>query len=441
MRLDPPDTGATPWRPGAVANRPPLARWQAALAAATDTDPIDVVLVTDSLFETATGGPSAAQMLHRALNAAAGVVGADPLTGAGIPVPVHAQGSTSTTGTGSTVATGGQGSTLAGGGILTHQATATGFALVYRTEPGFGSLTIRDGAGGTILDTISCTGPDRSGNLWLSPTLTAGTHTLHLTSTGTTRPELVMPLQGTRVRVWPCGLAGSTSAQFQTYPERSLDFIATIGPALVIVATGTNDDGAPEAAAELVATVKAATTAEVVQWVPYPSTGFPQSELDAFLPYVRSGPADLIIDTTTVLDQAVTIDGTHPAGQTRAIMAAHIAAVLGGDPIGAALRLAGALTASRGTTSTALTDSGMIAAGDTGVLRTAAATISVGSPLSLLLGSPDGQVRAQRLGLTPLGAVPAGPNAVGDIAMVSGTVRVCTTAGTPGTWTVIGTQT
>jgi hypothetical protein len=39
------------------------------------------------------------------------------------------------------------------------------------------------------------------------------------------------------------------------------------------------------------------------------------------------------------------------------------------------------------------------------------------------------------------GSNPGGPNYVGDIACVNGSVRVCTYAGSPGTWTVVGSQT
>ena len=35
---------------------------------------------------------------------------------------------------------------------------------------------------------------------------------------------------------------------------------------------------------------------------------------------------------------------------------------------------------------------------------------------------------------------PAGPSEIGDLAVVNGILKICTTAGTPGTWTVVGAQ-
>jgi hypothetical protein len=241
---------ASPVYPGGVPYRADLAGWQAKFEAATAEAPIDVVLITDSLWETATSGPSAAQLLHRLLNAAAGVYQADPIGTSTLPLPVHAQGSgpsaTSTQGTTSTTATGGQGSTLTNGQVLTHVATATGFVVLYRTDPSYGSITIRDGAGGTVLATINCAAAATSGNLWTSGALSDASHTLHITSTGTTRVELIMPTRGTRVRVWPCGRAGATTDDYIDNPSQALDFIGKLDAAgtlgLVIVGTGTNDD-------------------------------------------------------------------------------------------------------------------------------------------------------------------------------------------------------
>lgn len=390
-----------PVHPGGVPYRADLAGWQAAFEVATAEAPIDVVLITDSLWETATSGPSAGQMLHRMLNAAAGVYLADPIGTSTLPLPVHAQAgpgptsATSTQGTASTTATGGQGSTLTDGQVLTHVATATGFLVVYRTDPSYGTLTIRDGAGGTVLATINCAAAAKSGNLWTSAALSDASHTLHVTSTGTTRVEMVMPTRETHVRVWPCGRAGATTDDYLGNPAQVLDFIDQLDTAgtlgLVVVCTGTNDDsGYATDIPALLAAIAAATTADVALWLPYMNGGLTQPELDTSRATARTAGVPLI-DASVVADQIGTIDGVHPNPQGRVVMASHVAAVLSGDPIGAAIRLAGAMAAGRGSTSTQVQEAGLaMGGGDTYLLRTAAAEVSVGTGLGLLLGAPDG---------------------------------------------------
>lgn len=395
-------TDRPPIHPGGVPYRADLAGWQAKFEAATAEAPVDVVLITDSLWETATFGPSAGQLLHRMLNAAAGVYLADPIGTSTLPLPVHAQAgagptsATSTQGTASTTATGGWGSTLTDGQVLTHVATATGFVVLYRTEPGWGTLTIRDGAGGTVLGTVSCDAAATSGNMWTSAALSDASHTLHITSTGTTRVEMVMPTRETHVRVWPCGRGGATTDDYIDVPAQALDFIGKLDTAgtlgLVLVATGTNDDG--EYATDipaLLAAIAAATTADVALWLPYMQAGFTHVEMDASRVAARAAGVPLI-DASVVADQIGTIDGVHPNPQGRVVMASHVSAVLSGDPIGAAIRLAGAMAAGRGSTYTRVEESGLNISGDTYMLRTAALEVSVGSGLGILLGSPDGVV-------------------------------------------------
>ena len=38
------------------------------------------------------------------------------------------------------------------------------------------------------------------------------------------------------------------------------------------------------------------------------------------------------------------------------------------------------------------------------------------------------------------GSTPNGPNEIGDMCVHSGVLKICTAAGTPGTWTAVGSQ-
>ena len=86
-------------------------------------------------------------------------------------------------------------------------------------------------------------------------------------------------------------------------------------------------------------------------WLPYMQAGLTQPELDTSRATARTAGVPLI-DASVVADQIGTIDGVHPVTQGRVVMASHVSAVLSGDPIGAAIRLAGAVAAGRGSTST-----------------------------------------------------------------------------------------
>lgn len=54
----------------------------------------------------------------------------------------------------------------------------------------------------------------------------------------------------------------------------------------------------------------------------------------------------------------------------------------------------------------------------------------------------SGALQANRLRLTNLSATPTtGSYSIGDIIVVGGKLYICTTSGSPGSWTIIGTQT
>lgn len=52
----------------------------------------------------------------------------------------------------------------------------------------------------------------------------------------------------------------------------------------------------------------------------------------------------------------------------------------------------------------------------------------------------NGGLEATVISLVNLAAVPAGPSEVGDICCVLTKLRICTVAGTPGTWVIVGSQ-
>ena len=227
-----------------------LENWYAALAAATSGSPIDVVCITDSLGDLGSNYiPPWVQQVERFINQQLGVP-----ESATLPWGVHAGSNNSPTvstpgGVNNTTALAGQGATLTNTQVLAHTARVTGWTIAYRTDPSYGTLTIRDGAGGTVLGTINCAATAKSGNVWSYTGLTLGTHTLHITSSGTTCPEYIHPDAGHKVRFWGVGQSGYRSKQFKDNAYLAQDLISTLETAgtlkLVIIATGANDEADP----------------------------------------------------------------------------------------------------------------------------------------------------------------------------------------------------
>ena len=53
----------------------------------------------------------------------------------------------------------------------------------------------------------------------------------------------------------------------------------------------------------------------------------------------------------------------------------------------------------------------------------------------------NGGAEMKVISLVNLAANPAGPSEVGDLCCVLTKLKICTVAGTPGTWVIVGTQT
>ncbi len=400
-------------RSGSTGLRPDgLDQWFTAYEGASTGSPVDIVLISDSIMDNGTiANPPAPGLLLRTLNQLVGVHNADPVDPVAVsplPIPVHAQNggaspaATSTQGTLSTTALARQGSSLSDGQVLTHVANVTGFAIAYRTDPAFGTLTIRDGPGGSVLGTVNCAATAKSGNVWVSGALSAGDHTLHITSTGNTRVEIIHPLRENKVRLWPCGQTGQTSADYTADAFRALDLIDTLDAAgtlgLVLIATGANDQDGPYSTSmpALVAEVRNRTDADVAVWFPYQSNAINSTEFsNARAAFLNLDAA--LIDGSLVADRVQTTDNTHPSALGRDVLAFHLSAVLSGDPVGAAIRAAIRPTVGRGASNLTLSDSGMTIAGDTSILRVGTGRVSFAtSALGAVLGAGEAQAEFRR---------------------------------------------
>lgn len=238
---------------------------------------------------------------------------------------------------------GGWAAELTNGQKATQTAVMDGISVVYTTSPGAGSIEVRDGVGGTLLTTINTDAAAKSSNIWTSNSLSLASHTIELTSIGTTILEGVYVHNGTRnkgVRVWSASHSGYTTSQMYSNPSFALDLIDNLNPDLVIIATGTNDGAANYATymAGMISAVQGVTSADIAIWLPYTSSvGFPAAEDAAARAYLST--VDLpIIDAgygIPNMGARFTPDGVHPAGDTgHTLIANHVFASIGGDPIG-----------------------------------------------------------------------------------------------------------
>ena len=330
---------------GSVGFRPKgLTNWFTALNAATESAPIDVVIIGDSLLAIGTNTvPSSGGYFEQYLNQQLGINSSSP-----VPIGVYGQSdysptATSTQGTTSTTALGGYGSTLTDTQVLYHTANCVGVSIAYRTDPSYGTLTVRDGAGGTILGTINCAATAKSGNVVTYTGLSAGSHTIHITSSGTTRVEYIHPNYNHKVRVWNLSHTGYTSSQYTSNSYLANDLIDTLQAAgtlkLVLIGTGANDDAGPYSTTmpALISAVQSHTSADLALWFPYISGAFPISEYTnaRVAAYATGLP---VIDASTVASTAIGLDGTHPDIWQKRMIAMHITSVLGGDPLGTIIR-------------------------------------------------------------------------------------------------------
>lgn len=349
---------ATPDRPGtwAVRRHPDLVALDPLLAAATAAAPLDVVTIGDS--QAAISSPDGANNVPWPVRLAR-VLGGDPTADfrvakdpGGLYVGVRAM---SSNGTASTAGIAKCASSLAVGQFCSVPVDCT-HARIWWTGGG-GSIQVRDGSvGGTLvttIDTSAASGTARYTDL----SVAAGTlpdagdgravGTLFFVAASSTTVVEALAVWSGSVRLLNPSRTGVTSAEAQ---EAAMVQTATTqtNPDLVIVATGTNDDGdlADDLPDLLAASASSAPSAAVAVLCPpltdVDGVGVTFSKADAAIVETAAGTADApLMSLTEALDSnwltdPLTADGIHysPAGHEWVARLVH--GLVTGDPLGVA---------------------------------------------------------------------------------------------------------
>jgi len=335
----PGDVLGNPAYGGAATMIPKLDDWFAKFAAAKNA-PVEIVWITDSIGTIGTNAdPAHPWLTSRILNDVAG--------GDTYRLPVFAQSAggdiplaTSSTGTGVEIGLGGHSSALDDGEIVTHTETCRGWKMTY-VDTGTGTLTIRDGAGGTIIGTVTFTDTGDL-KLWESAELTAGSHTLHITSSGSTNVGQIIPINNSAIISYMATHSGYNSAHFSSDPAKALDLIEYLNNSetnnlgLVVIATGANDAPYSTMMPGLISAVQNVYDGDIALWVPYPSNAVSPEEYDAMHPVAISLGLPLI-DSSIFFNKfasSYTFDGTHPITSGKRLLAQFNALVLSGNPLG-----------------------------------------------------------------------------------------------------------
>lgn len=236
-------------------------------------------------------------------------------------------------GYGATMTSGQKGSTIA--------AVSDGITVFYRKSPGAGSLIVRDGVGGTVLTTIDTNGTAGIDS-WTSSALPSQLRVFEFEATGgTVVVDGSYQTQGNRtngIRVISASRSGDTSQGIATNPVRGLqllEYLDSIGQlALVVTATGTNDDPGKGWQGQLIDAVKlTAPNTPVVSWIPPINSANPPAEYEAMKADVLS--RDVVMIDGTMLGRIDSGDNVHPSARGSSEIAMQIATVLSGNPIGA----------------------------------------------------------------------------------------------------------
>jgi hypothetical protein len=385
--------------------------------------------------------------------------------------------------------------------------TCDGVSVVYTKQSGGGSIEVRDGgSGGTLIQTISTANATTARSQVTTVDLTTyASRQVHLTVTG--GPVHLEGIYGhagdqtTGTRVWTPGHSGYTTGDFVTNTTLAMNLIATLDPALVIIATGFNDTNATTYEADLrslVALVEAQTGNNVAIMSPWGgSDGVASDQAFALAAQTVAGDNDLAYFPLYEMLGAVganidpwdlSADGAHPRVGASQMIADLVLSRIAVDPdlvaisvpergprdyIGTLVNRQGTsgqlsvenvlgypvislygaegdtqsqFVAFNGTLAAALGASGAgfnlgaggSTAADTSVTRDGVSVLKVSSALKVA-GLTGATQTARWVGATSSGAPASGTFAIGDFIIArDGKVWVCTTAGSPGTWTQAG---
>lgn len=192
-------------------------------------------------------------------------------------------------GTPSATGAGGYSSAMAVNDTAQIVAPCDGISIVWTRSPGGGNIEVRDGgSGGTLITTINTAGAAAASQVTRVDLTTYASHTIHLkvVSAGVTFEGAYLHAgdQTAGTRVWTCGHAGYSTADYVSTPSLALDLIRTLDPDLVIIQTGFNDTNDTTYAADLDALINAVrqrSNASVAVMSPWGGSNIPGSAAKA----------------------------------------------------------------------------------------------------------------------------------------------------------------
>lgn len=320
---------------------------------AKETTPVDIVVIGDSISisNCILGESSYPYILESILNnqpynkrtktgwrTASGNDDGQTQTNGGVPGLLTADGTDDDSGSG------GHSKIMADTDQATYTATMDGVSIVYSKDPSYGDLEIRDGVGGTLLETINCSGTAKSGFVWTSDALSLASHTIEVTSVGANRLEALVAHVDNRasgVRVWNLGHEGWATDDFLADPTTYLDFIENMQPDLVIVATGVNDADETEYVDDvttLISNINGVASPDFAFWIPYINANFNSDKLAAIRTYIDAQEYARFDSAAVLLDKDFTGGrfqgyGVHPNYVFVDVIAKQGVNLLSGDPI------------------------------------------------------------------------------------------------------------